>query len=288
MNANAQALDALLGLGVEPSTDPGLSQTHSESNPEKARSCREIGREERGAASRGELKRVNSALQEQLSLANNRLRKANLAVKSLLIACAGIALGATGVYFWTRAADVRALERAFRVIHYREERAISANAIVLEEWSQKMERLLARVAAMPEIQEDERARRVQTLSALKNQAAALRDGFLKQLQENEKERQGGVGFSYRDPFLKREIQMSEANGGVINLDQLKEEVRANANLDATMRSLEEAMANPVPLLEQVKAQAEQAKKDGTLTSIDLSKGLAGGGLPGAQPVPAGK
>lgn len=243
-------------------------------------------REEAREASRRELKRQGRELTEEVIALRGKFQRAHQLNWVMLVACGALLLGMGGTYLYARMNTARALEQAFRIIHYREERALSANAITLEEWSKRIENLISKVAQREGIPDDERQERFKTLTALKSQAESLRDGFLKQLAVNEKERNVGGGFSYRDPFLKKEVSLNEANGGMIDLNALKEEIRKNANLDATMVNLEEAMLNPIPLHEQVRQQASLERKDSNLASVDLTKGLAKAkGEPGAAVFP---
>jgi len=198
-----------------------------------------------------------------------------------MMICGAQLLGVGAVVLWAQTQDARSLARAFKIIHYRENRALAANAVVLDEWDKRIENLAGAVAGIDGMQDDERAERVKTLNALRAQAQHLRTGFMQQLAENEKERNVGGGFSYRDPYLKREIDLNEEMGGKIDLEKLKEDVKKSANLDQTMKSLEEAMLNPVPLSEQVRREAEAQRQTGTLSSVDLTKGLAGQQVNGA-------
>lgn len=271
-------LDALLGLGgvAEP---PAAPKTQGQ-----------LRHEQELEESKGSLKRENQVLGTELAAARGQIQRSQQAIYGMMIFSGLMAIGIALMWLWVRATPSRALEQAFRIINYRENKALSANAIVLDEWSKRMDGLTTKVAQNPGLTDEERAERLKTLAALKGQSEALKEGFVKQLSENEKERGISGGFSYRDPYLKREINLSEEHGGLIDLDKLKEEVRQNANLDATLGSLEEAMRNPIPLREQVRQQAVTEKREGTLQTIDLSKGLAGGPqAPGKQELrlPAG-
>jgi len=261
--------------GGESALDVILKGTPKAESAQEPKSAGQIRHEQELEESKGVLKRDNQALMSALSATRGQLQRSQQAVYGLLIFSGLMAAGTGLMWLWVRATPSRALGQAFQIINYRENKALSANAIVLDEWSKRMDSLTTTVAQLPNISDEERAERLKTVGALKAQSDALREGFVKQLSENEKERGLSGGFSYRDPFLKREINLAEEHGGLIDLEKLKDEVRQNANLDATLRSLEEAMKNPIPLREQVRQQAVTEKREGTLQTIDLTKGLAG-------------
>jgi hypothetical protein len=148
---------------------------------------------------------------------------------------------------------------------------------VLDEWDKKIKALLAKVAEDQNIAPDEREKRIRTLNALMTQLETTESGFMRQLSENEKESSVSGGFSYRDPYLKREINFADEMGGKVDLDAIRDEVRKNANVDESMKSLEAMMTSPVPMEEQVRQEAVLQKQQGTLKSIDLTKGIPGAG-----------
>ena len=229
--------------------------------------------DERLAESKGALKRETKVQAERIEALEAVTQRAATMNFGLVVITGLSLLMAGGMWVWARAGTARAMEQAFKIISYRENRALSANAIVLDEWAKRMDALIARVGQDQALSPEEREKRLRTLAALKKESEALRGGFMRQLSENEKESSVTGGFSYRDPFLRREVNLAEAMGGRIDLDALKEEVRKNANLDATLKSLEATMVNPIPLEEQVRQQAVMEKRDGTLQSIDISRGF---------------
>ena len=249
---------------------------------QEKKSAKTEAREAKLEESKGSLKRELSASQAEIKDLRGQLERSQRVVWALVISCGVLLLGMGGTFLYAKMGRARQLEEAFRIIHYRENRALSANVIVLEDWVKRIDGLIAKVAQKDGLEESERTERIKTLTALKNNAENLKEGFLKQLSENEKERNGGGGFSYRDPFMKKEIAIEEDNGGKIDLEKLKAEVRQAANLDATMQNLEEAMLNPVPLCEQVRQQANGERQEGSLDSVDLTKGLAGANSTGIQ------
>ena len=287
MDASELTLDELIGGGKAAISAP--AETGNQEGEldrllggQEKKSARTEAREAKPEESKGSLKRELSASQTELRDLRGQLERSQRVVWALVIGCGALLLGMGGIFLYARMGRARQLEEAFRIIHYRENRALSANVIVLEDWAKRIDGLIAKVAQKDGLDENERAERLKTLSALKGQADNLKDGFLKQLSENEKERNGGGGFSYRDPFLKKEIALEEENGGKIDLEKLKAEVRQAANLDATMQNLEEAMLNPLPLSEQVRQQANAERQEGSIDSVDLTKGLAGAKAPGVQ------
>lgn len=246
--------------------------------------------QERWTETNGQLKRSVASLEGQVEALTGQRDRATRVMYAAL-GVAGLSLVLAGAsYLYTKGQVPRALESAFRIIHYREKKALSANALVLDDWLKKIESLSAEVSTKEGIPEEERQDRLKTLGGFKAQAQALRDGFVRQLEASEKETSIGGGFSYRDPYLRKEIEFSDESGGKIDLEALKNEIKTAANLDATMKSLRDAMLDPIPLSEQVRRQAEADKKDGQLPTMDLTKGLAGQGpsklnglnLPGKQ------
>ena len=285
-NDSEDALTRLLAQGGDPGPEDALNQalqpkpTHSPGGGGAGKAAHD----ERLAESKGALKREAQAQAERIEVLEGVLQRGT-ALNFGLMVVAGLALAlAAGMWVWTRAGTARAMEQAFRIIAYRENRALSANAIVLDEWAKRMDALITKVGQDPNLAPEEREKRLRTLAALKKESEVLRGGFLRQLSENEKESAVTGGFSYRDPFLKREVNLAETMGGRIDLDALKDEVRKNANLDATLKSLEATMVNPIPLEEQVRQQAVQERRDGTLQSVDVSQGVdLSKGFPTAGP-----
>lgn len=230
--------------------------------------------DERLAESKGVLKREARAQAARIATLEGVVQRGTALSFGLLVVTGLSLLVAGGTWVWSRAGTARAMEQAFKIISFRENRALSANAIVLDEWAKRMDSLIAKVGQDQNLAPEEREKRLKTLSALKKESEALRGGFLRQLAENEKESTVTGGFSYRDPFLRREVNLAETMGGKVDLDALKDEVKKNANLDASLKALEATMANPIPLEEQVRQQAVQERRDGTLQSIDISRGFA--------------
>jgi hypothetical protein len=263
-------LNALLNPDQEPAS-PGKPVAQG-----KKPSAQEA-HDERLEASKGALKRENAALAEDRDKWKGRAERSHKVVMGALIFGAVMATLAAGMYLWARASVPRAMETAFRIISYREDRALSANALVLDEWDKKIKALLAKVAEDQNIAPDEREKRIRTLNALMTQLETTESGFMRQLSENEKESSVSGGFSYRDPYLKREINFADEMGGKVDLDAIRDEVRKNANVDESMKSLEAMMTSPVPMEEQVRQEAVLQKQQGTLKSIDLTKGIPGAG-----------
>ncbi len=153
--------------------------------------------------------------------------------------------------------EAKMLRKAFEVLNYREARTLQANAIVLSEYTQGLERIRDQVNSLSTITDDERQVRLQAMARTIAQANSLRDGFLKLVKDNEKERGKGISFEYRDPFLKRPINFEQELGGEISLDKLRDEVRANAKMDEAMKDLGAAMLDPMPIADQIRAEAKR-------------------------------
>jgi len=184
--------------------------------------------------------------------------------------------------------EAKEFRRAFEVLHYREARTLQANAIVLAEYSTGLGKIRDQVLNMQGITEEERQVRLRAMNTTITQADNLRDGFIKLVKENDKEQGKGISFEYRDPFLKRPIKFDEELGGEISLDKLRDEVRANAKMDEAMKDLSEAMLNPIPIADQIRAEAK--RENAPVVSLDsgnppspASRPLQ---LPGVNPMSA--
>jgi hypothetical protein len=153
--------------------------------------------------------------------------------------------------------EAKEFRRAFEVLHYREARTLQANAIVLAEYSTGLGKIRDQVLNLQGITDEERQVRLRAMNTTITQADNLRDGFIKLVKENDKEQGKGISFEYRDPFLKRPIKFDEELGGEISLDKLRDEVRANAKMDEAMKDLSEAMLNPIPIADQIRAEAKR-------------------------------
>jgi hypothetical protein len=203
------------------------------------------------------LKRENADLRnrnrelEALTLNQNRL------VKVVISLCVALTVAGTGMWFYSRATFNRAVETAFQILHYREEKVLTAHATVLEEWINQVSKMVPEIKLIGGISEEERLIRVGTCETGIERAKELMNGFQMQIKENDRERGVATGFNYKDPFLKREIRYSEKNGGEIDIEHLKGEVRKAANLDQTMKAMREAMLSPIPLAAQVTAELEE-------------------------------
>ena len=162
--------------------------------------------------------------------------------------------------------EAKEFRRAFEVLHYREARTLQANAIVLAEYSTGLGKIRDQVLNMQGITEEERQVRLRAMNTTITQADNLRDGFIKLVKENDKEQGKGISFEYRDPFLKRPIKFDEELGGEISLDKLRDEVRANAKMDEAMKDLSEAMLNPIPIADQIRAEAK--RENAPVVSLD--------------------
>lgn len=256
----------------------------------KPKSNGQLKHQEQLDESKGALKRQVQALEaEKESLLIGNQRKERL-IKILGGACTLLALATAGMWLYARASGVRSLESAFKMIHYREGKALGANAIVLDEWGKGISQLLEEIRSVPGISEEERALRIRTCEAGQHKAEALRDGFLAQIKENDRERGVGAAFNYKDPFLKKEIRLAEENGGEIDLEKLKEEVKSAANLDATMKAMRESMLSPVPMAAQVKNEAAEqgdALKKAGLPAPKVGQDLLPGAGTPQLPLPQG-
>ena len=184
--------------------------------------------------------------------------------------------------------EAKEFRRAFEVLHYREARTLQANAIVLAEYSTGLGKIRDQVLNLQGITDEERQVRLRAMNTTITQADNLRDGFIKLVKENDKEQGKGISFEYRDPFLKRPIKFDEELGGEISLDKLRDEVRANAKMDEAMKDLSEAMLNPIPIADQIRAEAK--RENAPVVSLDsgnppspASRPLQ---LPGVNPMSA--
>lgn len=178
-------------------------------------------------------------------------------VKILAASTALMIFVALGLVLYMRGAQKRAFREAFQVLHYREKRTLQANAIVLAEYADSLRQLQQDVKGFPGISEEERAIRNRAMAATVEQADKLRDGFIKMVKDNDRERGKGATFEYRDPFLKRPINFDSELGGEISLDKLREEVKTAAKMDEATKELRAVMLNPTPIADQMKVEAKR-------------------------------
>lgn len=176
-------------------------------------------------------------------------------VKITATVAAVFAIAFFAAVMYARGANARARRWAFEVLHYREKQTVSANAIVLTEYSQQLTSIRNAVKDYQGISEEERAIRLRAIDSTLSESDKLAAGFVKIVKDNDRERGKGATFEYKDPFLKRPIDFDAENGGEISLDKLRDEVRAAAKMDEAMKELRAAMLNPMPLADQMRAEA---------------------------------
>lgn len=248
MNSGATAakLDALISTGgsAESRLDEILAGGKEPSDSSKGKGKARLNAE-------------NQSLQEanDILAAQNKRMAVFVKVAAGLCGLLGIVIGC--LLLRQSGLEAKMLRKAFEVLNYREARTLQANAIVLSEYTQGLERIRDQVNSLPNITEDERQVRLQAMARTIAQANSLRDGFLKLVQDNEKERGKGISFEYKDPFLKRPINFEQELGGEISLDKLRDEVRANARMDEAMKDLGSAMLDPMPIADQIRAEAKR-------------------------------
>lgn len=250
--ATLQELNAMLGAdgGAEAMASAGAASLPSASLGalEQALSDPEEGKAEpKGKA------RLN-AENQALRAANRRL---SVFVRAGGATCAALLAVIGGLILYVRGMDARKFRDAFQVLAYREARTLQANAIVLAEYCKKLDEIREQVTKLPDITEEERRVRLQAIGSTIEQSEQLKAGFLKLMQDNEKERGKGSSFEYIDPFLKRPIKFDQELGGEISLDQLRDEVKGQARMDEAMQELRKAFLDPVPLADQMRAEAKR-------------------------------
>lgn len=204
-------------------------------------------------------------------------------VKILAASSAVLIFVVLGLVLYMRGAQKRAFREAFEVLHYREKRTLQANAVVLAEYADNLRKIQQEVKGLPGITEEERATRNRAMDATVEQADKLRDGFIKMVKDNDRERGKGATFEYRDPFLKRPINFDAELGGEISLDKLREEVKNAAKMDEAMKELRSVMLNPTPIADQMKVEAK--RQDAPVVDEngqDIPRAQQG---PGALPMP---
>ena len=263
----ASRLDSLLAGGSEQpkaEADPSVSRSNAKLNEENQTLGQEIAT----------LKAQNARMMRFVQMMGALGALLVIVIGCLLVRQSGL--------------EAKEFRRAFEVLHYREARTLQANAIVLAEYSTGLGKIRDQVLNMQGITEEERQVRLRAMNTTITQADNLRDGFIKLVKENDKEQGKGISFEYRDPFLKRPIKFDEELGGEISLDKLRDEVRANAKMDEAMKDLSEAMLNPIPIADQIRAEAK--RENAPVVSLDsgnppspASRPLQ---LPGVNPMSA--
>jgi hypothetical protein len=263
----ASRLDSLLAGGSEQpkaEADPSVSRSKAKLNEENQTLGQEIAT----------LKAQNTRMMKFVQMMGALGALLVIVIGCLLVRESGL--------------EAKEFRRAFEVLHYREARTLQANAIVLAEYSTGLGKIRDQVLNMQGITEEERQVRLRAMNTTITQADNLRDGFIKLVKENDKEQGKGISFEYRDPFLKRPIKFDEELGGEISLDKLRDEVRANAKMDEAMKDLSEAMLNPIPIADQIRAEAK--RENAPVVSLDsgnppspASRPLQ---LPGVNPMSA--
>ena len=191
---------------------------------------------------------------QTLTAANARL---TMFVRVFAGVSAGMLLVIGALILYIRGTDARKFREAFEVLAYREGRTLQANAIVLAEYGSKLSVIRDKVAKLPSITEEERTIRLRALTSTLDSSDNLKEGFVKLMKDNERERGKGASFEYIDPFLKRPIKFDQELGGEISLDKLRDEVKAAAKMDEAMKELETAFLDPIPLAEQMRAEAKR-------------------------------
>jgi hypothetical protein len=246
--------------------------------------------EEDRLATNGELKRENRALRELAESAVARERRQAGFSKTLAWVCLGL-LACNGItILYVKSQERRSLEKAFRLIDSRERKFLLGNVMVLDRFAAGLDTIAASVVSLDSIDDEERKYRIRTIQAVKEQNAALEQMYKNRLQEAETERNRGPEFSYRDPFLKKEIDLSDAQGGAIDMDLLAKEIGQNYDIDGTVKSLKDSMMSPIPLAEQLRQSAEKRKAlesaNGRLMQEGVQPGMPSG-VP-TQPSPEGQ
>lgn len=281
-SASAETLDALLAPPTPASCDLDALLAGPTSAPAKPEVA-EVADEPKGKA---RLRGENQAL-----IANqDRLLRL---VKILATVAAVFAIAFFAAVMYARGANARARRWAFEVLHYREKQTVSANAIVLTEYSQQLSSIRSAVKEFQGITEEERAIRLRAIDSTLSQSENLAAGFVKIVKDNDRERGKGATFEYKDPFLKRPINFDAENGGDISLDKLRDEVKAAAKMDDAMSELRKAMLNPMPLADQMRAEAARQgapvmDQSGNILPPDAQgpqpQGLPGMNMPGTAPL----
>lgn len=205
------------------------------------------------------LNRINQGLEATVKDLEGRLAKSFWWVRVLSSGIMLAVLGLAGMVFYIKGDRVRRLQEAFEIIHYRETKALGANAVVLDEWVKAIEGIEKKVQALEGITPEEKSLRMRALAGARGQADTLRKQFLTTMEEAERERGKGASFVYRDPYLKREIKLDEESGGILDLDKLRAEIKEATRLDESTKGMEVAMLSTVPLSDQVRIEAEKQR-----------------------------
>lgn len=241
------------------------------------------------------LNRLNQDLEATVQDLQGRLAKAFWWVRILGSVTMLAVLGIAAMAFYVKGDRVKRLGEAFEIIHYRETKALGANAVVLDEWVKAIEGIERKVQTLEGITPEEKALRLRALMGARSQAETLQKQFLTTLEESERERGKGASFVYRDPYLKREIKLDEESGGVIDLNKLREEIKETTRLDESTKGMEVAMLSTVPLADQVRMEAEKQRNTAGATGqpdpipgLQAPAGVAPLQLPGAPPSPLGR
>ncbi len=234
------------------------------------------------AATPGEQAPVNKG-KAKLNAENQALTaqvgKMQSLIKVLVAVVGALVFVVLGLILYNRGTEKVAFRRAFEVLHYREKRTLQANAVVLSEYTENLGKIQSDVRGLPGITEEERATRLRAMETTVSQAQNLKDGFIKMIKDNDRERGKGSTFEYRDPFLKRPINFDAEMGGEVSLEKLRDEVKAAAKMDEAMKELRAVMLNPVPIADQMKVEAK--RQDAPLLDEN------GRDLPRAMPQPPG-
>lgn len=281
-SASAETLDALLAPPNPVTSDLDALLAGPTSSPAKPEAA-EATEEPKGKA------RLRNENQTLLANQDRLLRL----VKIMATVAAVFAIAFFAAVMYARGANARARRWSFEVLHYREKQTVSANAIVLTEYSQQLSSIRTAVQEFQGITEEERVIRLRAIDATLSQSDTLAAGFVKIVKDNDRERGKGATFEYKDPFLKRPINFDAENGGDISLDKLRDEVKAAAKMDDAMSELRKAMLNPMPLADQMRAEAARQgapvmDQSGNILPSDAQgpqpQGLPGMNLPGAAPL----
>lgn len=272
MSESSLPLDVLLAGGTVPTA--GASPLDAAlADAETPRLTASEEPESPAQKSRAKLRGENQALQAQAA----RQQKV---IRVLAMTSGALALVAICTIFWARAQGARKLEQAFRIIHYRELGAVDANAVVLDDYASRLQKIADKVKALPPgfISDNERLVRLKACLTTIGEAKSLRDAFIQQAKQSQAQVGSGGSFQYIDPFLKRPVDFDDAQGGEVDLDKLRAEIQKETHMDEAMESMDHAMTSPVPLADQMTAEAK---------SQNAPTVGPNGVVPPAQAAPAG-
>jgi hypothetical protein len=277
-------LDAFLdGVGAKPATDSLDALIQADAAPKSAGKARHEAALE---ASKGELKRANDALQAKLADFEARDRRWLGLVKTLLIILVALMVTNGLTYLYTKTQDRRSLERAFRIIDNRESRFLMGNIMVLQRFGAGLDGIAAKAIGVDGIDDDEKKFRVKTIQTVKVQNAGLIQMYQTRLQEAEADRNRGPQFSYKDPFIKREIDLAETDGGRIDPKTVEDEIAKQYDLEGTFRSLSESMTSPIPLADQLRESSDKRKALEAMKDMIQKQAPLKGGMPALPGAPA--